>query len=269
MVTTNQIESWFRKERDPLMSSQACVEYMHLLHPRAIFIKTLKRNAKILDMGAGDGSLAIFRNWPQPVRSDLQMFAFSLEKGANFDSYDRYELGDWERNPPLFDGMSFDAIFASHFIEHVSDPLAFVRWAAQRLTDDGRLYLEWPSQKATSLPPRDDVIGKGINIIISNFYDDHTHRDIPKTNSVIRQIEKCRLEVDQQGIIRFPFFEDEVLAHFAKDNADPAAVQLAFWSKYRWSQYVIASKKESYHGSVLLRTWLKLRGTHWQGTSRG
>ena len=236
--------AWFRRDRSARLPRQRAIENFYLYLPRAAFLKTLKMNARVLDVGAGDGSLELFRNWLEPHRPDLKMYAYSLEKGKRFGAYAGYELGNWEEGPPRFEGVAFDAIIACHFIEHVSDPHAFLDWAASRLQPGGRMYVEWPSPASLRLPPRTDLLARGVDVIISNFHDDSTHRQLPDRAELLARLERTGWLIDQQGVVKLPFFEEELLARCEEPPADPVAKLSAFWSKTRWAQYFIASKPD-------------------------
>src|ERR1051326_8142890 len=138
------IERLCRPGRAPFVGFDDAIRAMHEFSPRCRFVKTLPHGASLLDAGAGDGSLRVYRDWPEPTRKDLRMFAWAGEKGGGFDHYDGSEVGAWPEAPPNFAGRAFDAILAANFIEHIDDPIAFVTWAASRLTPNGRIYLEWP-----------------------------------------------------------------------------------------------------------------------------
>jgi hypothetical protein len=47
--------------------------------------------------------------------------------------------------------------------------------------------------------------------------------------------------IEAEGIVRLPWLEDEMLAHF-RDAEDGFARQAAFWSFTNWSQYLVISK---------------------------
>lgn len=233
---------WFALERTPRMPRQTVVEAMHLFHPRTLFLKTLPRDANVLDMGAGDGTMSILRDWPQPGRADLRLYAVSLKKGLHFDKYAGFALANWEDGPPSFAGVEFGAVICSHFIEHITRPLDFLRWTCGVLGFGGRLYLEWPTVDSLNLPPRSAFSDRGINLVISNFHDDATHLSIPDRRQVAEQLDRSGYRVEAEGVVRLPVLEDELLAHFLRNSDDPYAVQLAFWSKTRWAQYLIAER---------------------------
>jgi len=73
------------------MRIEEVIEFMHLTHPRTIFVKSLRQRAVLLDMGAGNGSLQVFRTWLRPTRTDIRIYAYAMERGQAFDAYDRYE----------------------------------------------------------------------------------------------------------------------------------------------------------------------------------
>jgi SAM-dependent methyltransferase len=224
------------------MPHEDLVEFLHLTHPRTIFVKSLRRAAVLLDMGAGNGSLQVLRGWLKPLRRDITMYAYAMEPGEGFKAYDRWEVGEWPKRKPDFGGENFDGIFASHFIEHIPGAPEFIGWAAERLKPQGRLYLEWPSPNSKTLPTLEEVRSWGIPIIISNYHDDATHRDLPERTLVVESIEESGMVVEQVGFISNPLVEEEALAQFKKGVKDEFLMQSAFWSHTRWAQFVVASK---------------------------
>jgi len=117
--TREQIKSWFHVGREPHLKEGEVQELLHLLHPKGVFFKTLPGSSCLLDVGAGDGSLNILSGWPFPPRGDIKLYAFGLLKGQHYDNLDGYELGHWPETTPRFPGVEFNAIFCSHFIEHI------------------------------------------------------------------------------------------------------------------------------------------------------
>jgi SAM-dependent methyltransferase len=241
-VNAQNIINWFKGADEPWMDFGDAMLYLHSAHPRTVFIKTLRRNACLLDVGAGDGSLHVYRDWPTPKRSDIKMYAYAMEKGENFDKFDGYELGEWPKLQPAFDGIGLDTIISSNFIEHIPDPYNFIEWAGEKLPTGGRLYLEWPTPETKELPNQNELIGSGIKVYVCNFHDDSTHKTIPDTSEVIRRLNKKGLIVDQQGIISNPFAEEEIRAYMAIGHRDDFAAQFALWSYTRSAQYLVATK---------------------------
>lgn len=215
--------------------------YYQQCHPRALFLKTLPAGATLLDLGAGEGSMHVFRSWPPPARPDVKLYAFSLEKGKHFDSYDGFELGDWNQQQPDFGGMQFDAIFSSHFVEHIQDPRSLAVWAASRLKPCGRLFTEWPSEASLKAPGNRLLRSHGIFLRIGTFLDDATHHALPSTELIHSSMRDSGLEVEVAGTIRLPVFENGLLDLYHR-TSNTIALQFAYWSLTGWCQYAIAAK---------------------------
>lgn len=242
MIDLNAIVEWFHRQRTATISGGEALELYFQNHPRTSFLKMLKQDSNIIDIGAGDGSLSVFRTWPRPKRADLKMYAYSIEKGTRFDEFEDYRLSDWNEQPPVFDGVRFDAAISAHFIEHIHDPASIVDWLAQHLIDGGRAYVEWPSPNSVDLPSRHELIDAGIELIISRFDDDDTHQvGLPDRAALCRSFREHGFEIEQEGVITLPWIEDQLMAT-QRDAADSFPRQAAFWLMTGWSQYVIARR---------------------------
>lgn len=239
-MVIEEIKAWFDRPRKTQVDKNRVMELYFTHHPRTSFLKTLPMGAMVADIGAGDGSLSVFRGWPSPERKDLRLYAYSIEKGRLFDEFEGYEISDWNTAPPDFDGNTFDAVICAHFIEHIADPASFVDWAAAKLNPGGRIYLEWPSPNSLDLPSRTELEKAGVPLVISRFDDDHTHRDLPDRDAIIAAFLAKGFLIEARGIVRLPWLEDEMLAHF-RDADDGFPRQAAFWSYSGWSQYLVIS----------------------------
>jgi SAM-dependent methyltransferase len=237
-VDARQIREWFLAPRKSQLGRDRVMELYFTFHPRTAFLKNLPRGSSVVDIGAGDGSLSVFASWPEPKRTDLELHAYSIEKGKAFDQFKSYELSDWNASPPEFQGRKFDAVVCAHFIEHIADPLSFVDWAARKLNPGGRVYLEWPSPASLQLPSRAELEPLGVPLMISRFDDDCTHRALPDGDAISAACIARGFVIECRGIVRLPWLEDEMLAHYRTD-ADGFPRQAAFWSRTGWSQYLV------------------------------
>lgn len=237
-----ELLEWLKRPRRPSARYEDVVEVLHANNERTRFLKQLKPSSLVLDAGAGDGSLECFRDWLQPKRSDLKLFAYAGERGERFPKYDAFEVGYWPDQKPEFPGVMFDAVIACHFIEHLADPASFVHWALSRMAAEGRLYIEWPSESSIDLPTRSHFVDSGIPLVISRFHDDTTHLELPDRSRIVNAISAAGGEVEAVGVIHYPWLEEELLAHWQSGNADQYALQAAYWSHTRWSQFVIAGR---------------------------
>lgn len=245
LQSIDEIKEWYHAQRTKHLKEGDTQALLHLLHPRVIFLKTLPYESRLLDVGAGDGSLHILRKWPAPSRTDVRIYAYGLEKGQHYDDLDGYELGHGPEKKPDFPDVAFTAIYCSHFVEHIKDTADFLAWCAARLSFDGRLYLEWPSPQSLTLPARSELVSAGVELTISNYWDDCTHNELPAREAVLTELVKVGFFVEQTGVVRFPFIEEELLAHFAANDRECFGRQAAFWSKTYWTRYVVAAKARS------------------------
>jgi hypothetical protein len=236
------IDDLCRPGRKPSLSLEEAVRCLHIFGPRCRFVKTLPLGATLLDVGAGDGSLQVYRTWPDPQRSDLRMFAWADEKGTSFDLYDDNEIGRWPESSPSFGGRAFDAILAANFLEHIENPVAFVEWSISRLAPAGRLYLEWPRPEAASLPSKAVLEARGLSVVTGNYFDDQTHQAItPDFNAVRTAITGAGLTVRESGTVSVPFVDQELAIHAARTH-DTVSLTLAYWSMTGWCQYLVAER---------------------------
>lgn len=237
-MNVDTIVDWYNRPRAATISAAEAIALYFQFHPRTSFVKMLPHGANLVDIGAGDGSLSIFRSWPQPLREDIIMHAYSLVKGDKFDDFASYELSDWNVSQPTFQHAKFDAILSAHFIEHIDDPSTFLRWSAENLCAGGRLYVEWPSERSLNLPSRSELLGAGVDLVISRFDDDDTHEAIPSREFLKAIAADLDLLLVNEGIARVPWLEEELMASY-RNSEDRFPVQAAFWSWTGWSQFLI------------------------------
>ena len=238
----DQIEAWYRTKHQRTLPDGALLEYWHTLSSRCQFVKTMPSAGKLLDVGAGDGSLQNYRAWPWPPRADIRTYAFDMGYNDGFRKYEGFEVGTWPAQAPNFDGLLFDGIFSAHFIEHIPDPMNYIDWACGRLAPGGRIYLERPAPIAATLPTQCKLAERGIDIMIGNFFDDGTHQSaIPNSEAICNRMARNGLVIDIVGTLRVPFVADELLA-YGRENDDIVARTLAYWSITGWCQHIIARR---------------------------
>jgi SAM-dependent methyltransferase len=235
----HEVLRWARTSGAPRVGKEVFEPYLHSITPRSSFFKMLSPGVRVLDLGAGDGTMSVFRRWPAIERLDLEMYAVSLEKGSHFDAYDGYELGNFENDVPKFSNLTFGAILCAHFIEHLRDPERCMEWMASRLASGGRLYLEWPHIISTRMPTRFEIIDEGLNVMTINFFDDPTHVEAWPMSRLTRAAQKAGLAIESAGRIRFPWAGDELKHHGRMDN-DVVATTMGLWFYFGWAQFLTA-----------------------------
>lgn len=216
--------------------------WLHLASPRVRFLKSLPINSTVLDLGAGDGALAIFKDWLEPLRPDLKLYAVSLGAGAHFHRYEGYELVDFDKGEPGFGGMVFDAMYSSNFVEHIDGGIdRLSEFAFRRLRCGGMLYVEGPSPFMEEVPRREEFHAVGLPVVCGNFRDDKTHRATITLQTQVERTQAAGFFVEESGYIRNRYIEDDML-RIARRDANEVYATLAVWMKYYVSQYAISTK---------------------------
>jgi len=138
---------------------------VHLREHRDIVDTDLKligertgRGARLLDIGAGRGVFvqAAKQRGLDAYALDLQVEASALwgKEGV------RGVIGDGARTP--FGATTFDVVRMKEVLEHIEDPLAFVREGKRLLRDGGLIVAHVPTPWSQFYP-------------VANFWDDYTH----------------------------------------------------------------------------------------------
>lgn len=236
------LDSWVASRGSSHLSNDAVDQYSHLVSPRSIFFRTLPLNANVLDLGAGDGGLSIYKTWPPPIdRPDIKLYALSLEWAERFKEYDGVEIGNFETERLSFGGVKFDAVLCSHFIEHISDLEIVFRFLDDKLAAGARVYFEWPHPHSKVIPPREFFLKRGLPVTTTNFFDDLTHLETWNMQAVVQKIESRGFAIESAGRIHFPFLADR-LRDQAKSSNDMSIGTFAVWYKTGWAQYVVWSR---------------------------
>ena len=209
------------------------------LLPRLNFMKNVRRNSTILDLGAGDGALSVYRDWPLNKRSDMRMLALSLIKGESFDNYESYELKNFEETTDIFTNENIDSVICCHFIEHMKSPDSTIQFLARRLKNRSRVYLEWPHEISKRMPPRLSLIENGHNVSTTRFDDDGTHVETWNMDLIVELLGKHGFKIETVGRVIMPNISAD-LRDVSKRNNEIVGNTLSLWTYFGWAQYVIA-----------------------------
>lgn len=155
------------------------------------FIRMAERNASLLDVGCGNMSLNIIKHY----RPDLELTGIDIVdlippqntrfikfESAKFD----LQLDELRRR------KKFNYIISSHNIEHVENQESTLKAIIDMLEVGGRLYLSTPSESSLSFPNRIPTL---------NYYDDHSHINLPMSIQKVRQIvNECGASIDRFSV---------------------------------------------------------------------
>ena len=237
----DELVDWFRWAKDNPCNWNICAPF-NQLHPRVVFFKSVPDNARFHDVGAGSGNLAVFKDWLMPPRPDIRLTGISLLPGEKQHLYEKWIIDPWTRNL-AFDGAHWDAIYASHFIEHIDDQFGFLEWSVANLKPGGQLYLEWPSPATRELPRRALIKEMtGVDMLAVSFYDDQTHLEKTPGSAVFADyLRQLGMLVEKDGIIIMPYFQDKLLQEYFAMSDDYLA-QAAWFLKTGWCSHIVARK---------------------------
>lgn len=233
--------AWLRSHSPPSVTLEVAEQAYNLAQPRYVFLKSLPPGSGVLDLGAGEGSLSHYRSWPLLDRSDLRLFALALEKGRHFDNYERYELKDFEADSNVLVGAPLDAVVCAHFIEHMSTPDRAISFLGSRLRPGARVYLEWPHDVSTRMPPRSMLSDLGYSVSTVRFDDDQSHVEAWEIEAVCKLMSQFGFQIEAAGRVYLPYISDQ-LRNIGVDTKNETLLTLAIWSFVGWAQYGVFRK---------------------------
>ena len=236
-----KVRKWILQDSSIKVDIDTIDQAFNFALPRTIFLKSLPSYINVLDMGAGDGSLVNYKLWPYFERQDINMHALSLSKGENFDKYSSYEIKDFEKHANIFDGIDFQAIVCCHFLEHMRNPKLAIEFFAEKLSTDGRIYLEWPHPVTKNFPTQQSLQDIGVNISTLNFFDDLTHVEAWSAQEVIKLLNENGFEIEGGGRVHLPWISEQLKNHARLEN-DFTRLTTGTWAALGWAQYIIANK---------------------------
>ena len=161
--------------------------------------KLVRGRATVLDIGAADTPNPFLKN-PRVVGIDHQQYETP-------DNYTERVIGDAMALPAPFGKGEFDAITAGEILEHLEDPMSFLRACRETLAPGGTLVLSTPNPNS--------FIERLLTITLSRrFFYTNDHVMLFPQRWLIRMLERSGFSdvrlysggfpVPPLGLIRFP-----------------------------------------------------------------
>ncbi len=226
------------------LRSQAVLDRNTLLtwywnyHPRLRFLKALRPEAKVIDVGAGGGGLITWKEWLEPVRNDLKLYAVDMIKSDLFEHYTGYLICNLDEEVMNFEPSFFDAAVLSHVLEHIADPDRLMRELRGLLQPGGEMYVEVPTLESMDFPSRREFLNAGIPVSTVNFFDDSTHRRTFSFNELRTIAEGAGFKVVEGGRVRNRYAEDSLMIQGAA-HKDEELCTYGIWSRLGFAHYVV------------------------------
>lgn len=153
------------------------------------FVKSLKNNASLLDVGCGNNSPSRYK----ALRPDLYYVGIDIDDYNQSNNPNEVANEYIYTSPDMFsDTISnftnkFDAVISSHNLEHCNNQVSTLKAMLKALNQGGCLYLSFPSEASISFPKRRGAL---------NFFDDGTHKEVPNLKNVLEVIksEGCKID---------------------------------------------------------------------------
>jgi SAM-dependent methyltransferase len=153
------------------------------------FILQLPRGARTLDVGCGNNSAQSTKK----LRTDLYYVGLDIgdynQKNHPANHADEYIITSSEMFAEEIEKRAgiFEAVISSHNLEHCERPQQVLSAMCRCLVPGGQLFLSFPSEQSVNFPRRSGTL---------NFYDDDSHREVPRFMEVMELIQAAGLKIE-------------------------------------------------------------------------
>lgn len=140
------------------------------------------KRMRLLDVGCGNNSVnAVKKYCPDCYYIGIDVGDYNLEQNSK-DKMEEYHVvkpDDFSKEIGKFKN-SIDIVISNHNIEHCNDPKEVLRNMILALIPGGGIYMAFPSEESINFPRRKDTL---------NFYDDETHKIVPRWKEIMCELE--------------------------------------------------------------------------------
>lgn len=147
-------------------------------------LQTLPEGAKVLDVGCGDCSLAL---WIENIRPDLEFYGVDIARHGQLPGHVTFSELDLDHDSFPYEENTFDLVYSRHVLEHLHNPIAMFGEMCRVAKEGGIVFVEAPSDRSTwfSFP-----WAQHWHLILS-FYDDPTHIGRPWSPQALYRLGRC------------------------------------------------------------------------------
>ena len=139
---------------------------------KTTFLKSLRENASVLDVGCGNNSPVNFKFLRPDFRYigiDVGDYNQVFDPKSVADEYLVVAPNEFASAVERYEGV-MDGVVSAHNLEHCNEPRRVLVAMANALKIGGRMYLSFPCERSVYFPKRAGCL---------NFYDDNTHTVAP------------------------------------------------------------------------------------------
>lgn len=189
---------------------------------------------KLLDVGCGNHSPTIARDWlPQVRYYGLDRVIYNNDE-ADLGSMEKmYEIDIQTDSLEEIPNEFFDLIVFNHVIEHVRNGLEILQQLAAKLKPGGKIYVEFPGVRSLALPSIPNTL---------QFCDDPTHVRVYSVQEVANTLLAHNIQILKAGTrrvwLRIILLPITLPITYLKGN--PA---VALWDLLGFGEYVYGRKR--------------------------
>lgn len=212
--------------------------YISTRTPKFYFLDKVMGNKpfKLLDAGCGNHSPSRTKN----IFPNCEYYGLDLNKDYAYNEADEkalkqfYQMDLTKLEFDVLPDNFFDVIILNHVIEHLFNGDMVIEQLSKKLNATGYFYIEYPSQKSTTLPSKPGTL---------NFYDDDTHVRIYSVKELDALMEKIGFKVISSGVRKSTFhivmMPYNLLKAKLQGNKYTGAM---YWDLLGFAEYVFAQR---------------------------
>lgn len=209
------------------------------------FLRQLKRNARVLDVGCGNDSPLKAKAASSSiyyVGLDVGNYNMSCTGSNGADEYHIVGPDEFACKLNEFRG-SMVAVISSHNLEHCNDRYAVLRGMVDAMAPGGQLYLSFPSARSVDFPSRKGCL---------NFFDDKTHKKPVSINDVLSRL-RDDLVIDTCILGYRPLLLRIIGAVSEPISRRRHEVMLGTWERYGFETIIWAHKAPASNSNQRVR----------------
>lgn len=220
--------------------------------PRSMFYENLSLGGSVLDIGCL--GFREVNNAKLMGREDVKHYGVDYvapDGGMLPKDFEFKQANLNEGNLPFADD-SFDGIVASHVIEHLKDPISFVKECIRVCKPGGFVYVEAPSERSLLMPGMPFQHDMFYSL---SFYDDPTHLSRPWTPQAFYRL-ACYFSCKPLLVGYVTSWKYRLLLPFALPfiliTKNGKWLERFLWASFGWSCYLLLQKPHDAIGELQL-----------------